>query len=706
MSGIELAHICDANQLCLGKVGETKMCLQVLNSGATRCSTASHANKATTGLTSSSFLAVKGNAKTAYCQPCLATDDLDPALIESLLGRADVDWPGQFNLISCEEVTDLQKESDMNDRALTVKKVKNGYMTPLKRVKVGTMLQDTEDAWGDSYKELNSLADVTIALQNVGEETDETKRTSLFNDFQAAVASKLDLHVFHTLTSHELMDEWNRNSNASFASLEETVAGLRALIAMLDGQVGIRGGSKVNVEPLPPTVWGSLNGLNEQVTDAFTTLEAVGDSVLALEKSVFEAKERADNLETSTGHLDTSTESDDVFFAAVRRPPGQKDMLPSEAELLHTLDKRMLILEKRDKHDSSQIVVVREHVLRNRDDVGALLEKYVGKPCDKIPAGAFMSPQNLLNQIVSRLSGTSIELREFKALVDLKLGKLERDAASACMKPLPTLCTGNRLGAHVYGVICAGCRFRMIPTYKDWGLASDEDSLCHKFHREMRNVVEATRAYIDSEIGSHTELVLIANNVLSKSSQFVESLFQFMSDTYESLVLSFKNPADTWDLVCSSVEQIFLSQFKGPLSSMIAQDFTDVKRTLLDTIWTTLRINVVVEDFLRIGLKDHHCLIGAANRFMIKQYAKTSVGTGGSSGSDSKAGSISETNQAVEALSKKVKTQADEIKQLKKLVSDLSSHLKSVESRADQALSASKGEGGKKKKKKEVENSE
>ena len=212
-------------------------------------------------------------------------------------------------------------------------------------------------------------------------------------------------------------------------------------------------------------------------------------------------------------------------------------------------------------------MVVCEHVLRNRDDVGALLEKYVGKPCDKIPAGAFMSPQNLLNQIVSRLSGASIDLQEFKALVDLKLGKLERDAA---------------------------------------------------YH-----VVESTRAYIDSEIGAHTELVFIANNVLSKSSQFVESLFQFMNDTYESLVLSFKNPADTWNLVCSSAEQIFLSQFKGPLSSIIPQDFTDVKSTLLDTIWTTLCINVVVEDFLRIGLKDHHCLIGAANRFMIKQYMKS-----------------------------------------------------------------------------------
>ena len=129
---------------------------------------------------------------------------------------------------------------------------------------------------------MNGLDDVSIALQNIWEETDKTKQVSLFDDFQAAVASKLDLHVFHTLTSHELMNEWNRNSNASFASLEETVAGLHALIAMLDGQIGIQGGSKVNVDPLPPTVGGSLSGLNEKVADAFATLEAVGDSVLAL----------------------------------------------------------------------------------------------------------------------------------------------------------------------------------------------------------------------------------------------------------------------------------------------------------------------------------------------------------------------------------------------------------------------------------------
>ena len=243
----------------------------------------------------------------------------------------------------------------------------------------------------------------------------------------------------------------------------------------------------------------------------------------------------------------------------------------------------------------------------------------MGSPCDKIPAGAFALPHNLLNQIVGRLSDSTTDLKDYKTLADLKLGKLERDAAASCMRALPLLCTAPKLGGHSYGIHTTGCCFKMLPSFKEWGLAPDEDSLCHKFNRELRTVVGATRAYIDSELGRHTELVMIA----STPSHFVESLFLFMSDTYESMVLSFKNQADMWDLVCSSVEQIFSTQFKGPLSSMVAQDFSDIKRSLLDTILTTLRISIVVDDFLRIGLKDHHCLVGVANRFMIKQYAKS-----------------------------------------------------------------------------------
>ena len=316
----------------------------------------------------------------------------------------------------------------------------------------------------------------------------------------------------------------------------------------------------------------------------------------------------------------------------------------------------------------------------------------MGSPCDKIPAGAFALPHNLLNQIVGRLLGSTTDLKDYKTLADLKLGKLERDAAASCMRALPLLCTAPKLGGHSYGIHSTGCRFKMLPSFKEWGLVSDEDSLCHKFNRELRTVVGATRAYIDSELGRHTELVMIANNVLSKLSYFVESHFLFMSDTYESMVLSFKNQADTWDLVCSSVEQIFSTQFKGPLASMVAQDFSDVKRTLLDTIWTTLHISVVVDDFLRIGLKYHHCLVGAANCFMIKQYAKSN--NCGTSATSTKSDS---SNTLLESLASKIKSQEEEIKSLKRLITGLSTNIKSVESRADQACHAAKVETKKKK---------
>ena len=86
-----------------------------------------------------------------------------------------MDWLGQLKLISCEEVKDLEKKHDMSNRALTVKKVKNGYMTPYKWVQSTSLLNDVEEAWGVSYKELNNLEDVIIALQKLGHKTDEKK---------------------------------------------------------------------------------------------------------------------------------------------------------------------------------------------------------------------------------------------------------------------------------------------------------------------------------------------------------------------------------------------------------------------------------------------------------------------------------------------------------------------------------------------------
>ena len=90
-----------------------------------------------------SFLLVKANEKAAFCQPCLSTENLATTLVDSLFGRADVHWPSPFNLITCEEVKDLDREEEMVDQAQTVKKVKEGYMTPVKRVEDLKQMDET-----------------------------------------------------------------------------------------------------------------------------------------------------------------------------------------------------------------------------------------------------------------------------------------------------------------------------------------------------------------------------------------------------------------------------------------------------------------------------------------------------------------------------------------------------------------------------------
>ena len=64
--GLELVHICSPSKLCMGKVGNTKVCLETLSPGSTRCSRASHATKVAFSDNVNSFLLVKANEKAVF----------------------------------------------------------------------------------------------------------------------------------------------------------------------------------------------------------------------------------------------------------------------------------------------------------------------------------------------------------------------------------------------------------------------------------------------------------------------------------------------------------------------------------------------------------------------------------------------------------------------------------------------------------------
>ena len=215
-------------------------------------------------------------------------------------------------------------------------------------------MDETQVILKESAEELHDAADVTIALAQMMEETDEVKKSGLLSDFHATVASRLDLTVFHSLTTQEWITEGHRNSQQIFMSLEDTVTGLRP---------------KGKLDPLPPTVWGSLSGLHDKLAEVEETLEAVGEMVMALENkslSVSSPKSGGANFDSEEKlniSVDNSTGSNDLFFQAIKRRPGEPDPVQVEPGVIQGLEKRVTVLEKRDKFDSSQIVVVRDHVL-------------------------------------------------------------------------------------------------------------------------------------------------------------------------------------------------------------------------------------------------------------------------------------------------------------------------------------------------------
>ena len=176
-------------------------------------------------------------------------------------------------------------------------------------------MNETQVILKESAEELHNAADVTAALAQMMEETDEVKKSGFLSDFHATVASHLDLTVFHSVTTQEWITEGHQNSQQIFMSLEDTVSGLRP---------------KGNLDPLPPTVWGSLSGLHDKLAEVEETLEAVGETVMALEdKSLSVSSPRSgganfDSEEKLNISVDNSTDSSpfclEASFSAPHTP--------------------------------------------------------------------------------------------------------------------------------------------------------------------------------------------------------------------------------------------------------------------------------------------------------------------------------------------------------------------------------------------------
>ena len=354
---------------------------------------------------------------------------------------------------------------------------------------------------------------------------------------------------------------------------------------------------------------------------------------------------------------------------------------------LGELEKRLRRLELRHAgQNSDQSVFFGNHIFNSRIDLSAFLEQYLGGL--SIPSGLFPSPHQLLNLIFLELAGTLPGMKDFKALRDLGVSNREFSATMAAFKVLPAPFEANtRLKTHTYQTSgSTTARFKAIPSYVDWGLRSYEDSLSFKFNRELDRVEGKLQSSISIEFSRHPPLQVLASGMLRSSTRFVRGLFDYMTECYESLNSAFNSPSETWDLVCFSVEQLFMNEFTAARVGMVEEDFTDPRKLALDVIWSNLKCMSVVDNFNQCGVAKHPSMNGSQVRFVLKMAQNNNVGT----------------------LERKVSVQEKEIRELKELVtaqaatlSSIEGKMRSVESRADKACEAAgvpsvgrRGQGG------------
>ena len=364
------------------------------------------------------------------------------------------------------------------------------------------------------------------------------------------------------------------------------------------------------------------------------------------------------------------------------RPLGEEDdegefetgNTPEEHTQLGDLEQRLRRLELMQAgRTTDQVVFFGNHSFNSRADLNAFLDGFIGGL--SIPSGLFPSPHQLLNLIYLELAGTLPGMKDFKALRDLGVSNRDFSATMAAFKVLPAPFEANsRLKTHCYqSSVGTPARFKAIPSYTDWGLRSYEDSLCFKFNRELDRVEGKLQSSISIEFGGHPPLQVIASGMLRSSTRFVRGLFDYMTECYDSLNASFNSPSETWDLVCFSVEQLFMNEFTAARVGMVEEDFTDPRKLALDVIWSNLKCMSVVDGFNQCGIAKHPSMNGAQIRFVLKMSQTNNVGT----------------------LERKVASQEREIKELKELVSaqatslsSLEGKIRSVESRADKACEA------------------
>jgi hypothetical protein len=222
-------------------------------------------------------------------------------------------------------------------------------------------------------------------------------------------------------------------------------------------------------------------------------------------------------------------------------------------------------------------------------------------------------------------------------------------------------------------------RFGNIASYEIWGpVGTIKDSIRKRAETSISRLIRNKRAAITTEV-NQPEIRAFLISMLDRSKEFVEAVFNFMTEEFSALSEHFNNEVLCWDFACSCVEHVFKHEFEAARSIVNNPDVNDVAIGS-KVMWQSLRTIAVQEAFMRVGFKNHSSLSSAYSRFLLTQYQRTA--------------------QELEKVSKEEESNKRKIGELSSTIDALDKRVRAAEGTASaannamQKLSKSKGNGG------------
>ena len=297
------------------------------------------------------------------------------------------------------------------------------------------------------------------------------------------------------------------------------------------------------------------------------------------------------------------------------------------------------------------------HVFGDMGDFSAWLEAKEGVSQTAL---IFVSWPIIYDRIYADLSGDLRDIKEAKAISDMNFRDYDARAAQAMSHSgLPTIFAGKNRGVNTV----KGARFGAMPTQEHFGEIGRKDGLRHRALLALDRVVKNITFDIQHLL-KDPEVKSLASMMLLRTADFIRANFQYIGDTYYELIPVFENSDQTWDFVCYCVEQILTTEFSDARAMASGLDFRDPNLSKR-MMWVSMRIVMVQEKFMEVGIANHSSLSGAYCRFLIKNSQ----------------------NAEVAALKTKVEKYDSQFAKMNQVIDELRSRVKSAESTADRAWS-------------------